>query len=343
LPDSLQAGGGGDQPVIVRSLEDADEPAVLELLQTVFGCWPRGIQSTAPAEFFRWKHMRGPSGRSALFVAEHGGELAGFVAYMPWRLRVDGQLVRALRGVDLAVHPQHRRRGVSQAFREAADSLLQGALLWASPNEAAHRGGLKHGRSSGGKIPHFARFCGGPSQSVRRARRGDADASTSVPIRAAQARDVLADGEYLARLLASIPHPPGRLSTDRDASYLRWRYAQFPEYHAVVASPDTGAGGIAIFRSRSYRRFRVLDVSELLAEGASASARRRLLARVSKAADADFLICNFPSRRQALRHGFLQASSGVSLYTHAEESGPMGVDPTRSAAWSLSRGDLELI
>ncbi|MDE3069977.1 MAG: GNAT family N-acetyltransferase, partial [Acidobacteriota bacterium] len=325
--------------MITREYNEADEPAVLELLQTVFGSWPRGIEGS-PAEFFRWKHLHGPHGCSALFVAECEGVLAGFVAYMPWRLRVDGERVSALRGVDLAVHPQFRRRGVSQALRVAADSLLQGAFIWASPNDPAHRGGVKHGRRSGGRIPPFARFCGRISQSARRTWRGDPDGTASLPVRAPEARETLADDEYVSRLFASVPHPAGRLSTDRDVSYLRWRYAHFPEYRAVVAGAEGGAGGIAIFRPRRYGRFWVLDVSELLAEGAKTSVQRQLLAQLSKAAAADFLVCNFRSRRQAALHGFLQASRGVSLYTRIPDGGRVVVDPTGSGAWALSRGDL---
>ncbi len=332
----------GDQSMITRAFEDADEPAVLDLLQTVFGSWPSGLEST-PAEFFRWKHVRGPYGRSALFVAELEGVLAGFVAYMPWRLRVDGQPVPALRGVDLAVHPNYRRRGVSQALRVAGDSLPQGTFIWASPNNPARRGGLKDGRRSGGRIPHFARFCGRIPRSVQRAWCSDLDSTASLPVRSPNALEVLADDDYVSRLLASVPRPPGCLSTDKDISYLRWRYAHFPEYRVVTAGAETGASGIAIFRPRRYGRFWILDVSELLAEGAKTSVQRHLLANVSKAAAADFLICNFRSRRQAALHGFLQASHGISLYTHTPKGSRGVVEPTGSGAWVLSRGDLELI
>jgi GNAT superfamily N-acetyltransferase len=329
--------------LIARAYEDADEPAVLELLQTVFGSWPRGIESLPPREFFRWKHVRGPRGRSTLFVAEHAGVLAGFVAYMPWPLRVDGQLVQAVRGVDLAVHPHYRRRGVSQALRAAAGSLLEGALLWANPNDPANRGGLKDGRHPSGRVPLFARFCWRVPQSARRALSGELDTSASVTVRPPKARDTLADEEYVSRLLASIPHPAGRLATDRNVNYLRWRYGHFPEYHAVVSSAKVGSSGIAIFRLRPYGRFWVLDVSELLAEGMTASVQRDLLANVSNAAAADFLVCNFPSWSHAARHGFVQVSRGGNIYTHAPTGAHLRVDPARPGAWALSRGDLELL
>jgi hypothetical protein len=64
---------------------------------------------------------------------------------------------------------------------------------------------------------------------------------------------------------------------------------------------------------------------------------------VSKAAPADFLVCNFPSWSQAARHGFGQVSRGGNLYTHAPVGAHLRVDPARPGAWALSRGDLELL
>ena len=180
-------------------------------------------------------------------------------------------------------------------------------------------------------------------ESVHRAWRSDPDSTASLLIQSPEARETLADDEYVSRLLASVPHPPGRIVTDRDVSYLRWRYAHFPEYRVAVAGAGTGASGIAIFRARRYGRFWILDVSELPAEGAKTSVQRQLLANAGKAAAADFLICNFRSRRQAALHGVMQASRGVSLYTHKAEGSRVVVDPTGSGAWALSRGDLELI
>jgi hypothetical protein len=75
------------------------------------------IESGAPGEFFHWKHLCSPFGPSTRVVAETDSEPVGFYAYIAWRFRAHGQILKAMRGVDLAVHPAHRRSGVSLAIR----------------------------------------------------------------------------------------------------------------------------------------------------------------------------------------------------------------------------------
>src|SRR5882757_438313 len=109
-----------DGALAVRAFEPHDEPRVLELLQRAFGDWPRHIEGIDAGEFFRWKHMASPFGRSICLVAEADGELIGFVGLMPWRLRIGERVLSTIRGVDLAVDPAHRRRGVSMSVIRAA-------------------------------------------------------------------------------------------------------------------------------------------------------------------------------------------------------------------------------
>jgi GNAT superfamily N-acetyltransferase len=315
---------------------------VLAVLQAAFGRWPGEIQSAEPSEFFNWKHMTGTFGRSTLFVVELDGQVAGFAAYMPWRFRTHRQILTGMRGVDFAVDPGYRRRGVSLAILTAAKSLAGADFIWSNPNAPAGGGALKSGRRPIGSIPRFARLGGRPLETMRRARGRGALTPASLPNHAPPAREVLADGEYVSRLLARTDDPAGRLVTARDVDYLRWRYGQFDEYRAVQATPRMTSSGIAIFRARRYRSFWVLDICELLVEGGERRVARDLLSQVRDAAEADFLSCNLRSRRQAAAHGFVAVSRGTRLMAYPLRGG-LVVDPTRRDSWALSRGDLELL
>src|SRR3977135_2805149 len=109
-----------DGGVEVRAFATEDEPAVLEVLRAAFGEWPRGIHGATPSEFFRWKHMESPFGPSSLLVAEADGAVIGLLAYMRWRFRAGEQTLEPMRGVDFALHPDHRRPGASSALTKAA-------------------------------------------------------------------------------------------------------------------------------------------------------------------------------------------------------------------------------
>jgi hypothetical protein len=328
--------------VTVRKFELEDEKRVLGLLQETFPRWPAGIESMTPVEFFRWKHMGSPFGTSVMYVGEVDGELAGFAAYMPWHFTDGRNTVRALRGVDLAVAARFRRRGVNLAIRTAASSLPGAAFIWGNPNEPALRVGLRAGRSSSERIPHFARFCGRPVQTARRAANGPARTPAHVPVGAQPAGVVLADGDYVGFVLQHMTHRQGCLATERDVHYLQWRYGRLAEYHAVHSSSQDGHGGVAIFRLRRHRALWITDICELLLVGKRRAAARHLLHEVRDTAASDLITCSFGSRREAAAFGFVQASHGATLTTYPLAD-PMALDLTSARSWALSRGDLELL
>lgn len=328
--------------VTVREFEPEDEPRVLALLQEAFGRWPAEIGSMTPAEFFRWKHTGSPFGASVMYVGELDGELAGFTAYMPWLFTNGSNIVRAFRGVDFAVAPMFRRRGVNLAIRTTAKSLTGAAFIWGNPNDPAFRGGLKAGSSPSERIPYFARLCGRPIKTAWRAATGGARALAHLPAEADGAGAVLADGDYVNFVLGQITHPEGCLATARNLRYLRWRYGRLAEYHAVRTSGRGRQEGIAIFRVRRYRSVWIADICELLLERGRRAVGRQLLRKIRDTAASDMFTCDFHSRRAAAALGFVQASRGARLITKRLDQ-PLALDVTSSRSWALSRGDLELL
>jgi GNAT superfamily N-acetyltransferase len=323
---------------IVRDFELEDEPAVLELLQTSFGEWPREMTAADPAEFFRWKHLSCPFGASKMYVAEAAGRVVGFEARLPWRFTAGGEVLHASRGTDLAVHPSHRGRGISLALRRAAVFGSEVAFTWSNPNRESMPGSLRFGRKLVGSVPRFVRTGGRPRATLLRAIGQEWATPTQLPIDAPPARELLASGAPIPALGA---RPDERLSTVRDAEYLRWRYT-FEDYRAIRARTARGGEGIAIFRARRWGALWGLDVCELIVEGADARLTRSLLSRVRGAASADFVRCSFPSRLAAARHGFVQYPGRTALMTTPLRRS-IRPDPTSMSSWSLTGGDLELL
>jgi GNAT superfamily N-acetyltransferase len=333
-----------DGAVKVRAFDAKDEPRVLEVLQAAFGQWPRDIQGVTASEFFRWKHMAGPFGPSILLVAEVDGEVIGFAAYMPWRFRARGQILRAMRAVDFAVHPSHRRRGTSMALTQAAVKHFSGdvAFTWSNPNEQSRPGSLKSGRHEVRRLPRFVRLRGPLRETIRRGSGRGSKTPPHMRIKAETAAEILHDGSYASRLLARTKDPDDRLATVKDLDYLRWRYGQLAEYRAVRIDTDGGGSGMAIFRARRHGSFWVSHVCELFVEDDDRRTIRHLLHQVRDAAPADFISCSFPSRHHAALYGFVQYRGGTVLMTHPLQQN-LVPDPTQRASWALSRGDLELL
>ncbi len=330
--------------VSVRVFEAADEPRVLELLQAAFGEWPRHVDGVTAAEFFHWKHMASPFGPSIGLLAEAECTIIGFLGLLTWRLQVDGQLRKTIRGVDLAVDPAVRRRGASMALINAAREHFppDTSFGWNNPNEYSRGGVLKSGRRKVNGVPRFVALGGTPWGTVRRASARGSRTPERISVEADTAATVLDDGAGLSRLLERTGEPGDRYVTAKDLDYLRWRYGRFEEYRALVAGEDGHCSGLAIFRVRRHGRFWVSQVCELLAERGERRIVRRLLRGVRRAAPVDGVACAFPSRRQAARCGFLESLRGAALTANPLREGIVP-DPTLAASWALSLGDLELL
>ena len=329
-------------PVDVRRYEDRDEDAVLSLLEASLGGGPAGSR---PAEFFRWKHLEGPFGRSYLLVAEADGRIVGLRAFMRWRFEAAGVTWRAVRAVDTATHPDYQGRGYllpphpagarGPALRVRAD--LQHAEREEPPglpeDGMVGRGADAHLRADpaarsvrpplAGRQACRRRPCCSP-----RGRRHPCGGGVG--------------GSRLDALLRDAERAPG-ICTERSDAYLRWRYGDAPllDYRAV-SEPGRA---LAIFRVRPRGALVEATVSELIVRPGDVAAARRALARVARSAAVDHLTCSFPSGTTGMsagrRAGYIRIPGGMTLVAN-----PLGhalePDPLLRSSWAPSLGDLEV-
>jgi GNAT superfamily N-acetyltransferase len=326
--------------VAIRPFAVADEPEVLELLDAALGGGPAGRR---PPDFFRWKHLANPFGPSLMLVAEADGRLVGLRAFMRWRFVAGDRVLRAVRAVDTATHPDYQGMGVFSRLTRAALDALDGDidLVFNTPNQKSGPGYLKLGWQEVGRVPVAVRVRR-PARLLTARRAGLRPAP---PVAADLAATVLEDADALARLLRREPTPRG-LATERDPAYLAWRYGAAPllGYRAVAETRGGELAGAAIFRVRRRGGLWESTIAEVLA-GGDAGAARRLLHRVVQAAPVDHLTfhapAGSPTARAARLAGFLPAPAGVRLVVNSRREG-IRPDPTGLGAWSLSLGDLEV-
>lgn len=333
----------------IRAYVPQDEPQVLKLLCAAFGNWPLGIEGQDPSEFFRWKHMASPFGPSILLVAEANGAVIGFEGWLRWKLRVGGRTFEALRGVDMAVHPEHRRRGVQTALMHTATEHFpkEVPFLFMFPNKDARPGALKAGRREVGSLPRLVRIrdpvrVGIAMVSKRYPSRGFA---TSARGETELAADALQDGQNVSSLLSETEESTDRFTTVKNLDYLRWRYGALAGYRAIRVEQEGRLAGMAVYRIRRRGSLRAATICELLVARGDLPTAQTLLRRVVRATPVDFLTCHFPSRhlarRAAIRGGFFRLPGGpVALVDQLKEN--FVPDPSRPASWALCLGDLDL-
>lgn len=327
-----------DKPnVTVCAYLEEDEPAVLALLAGAFGRWPTGLDAE-PGAFFRWKHETSPFGPSIRLVAKVDGEVAGFLALMPWRLRFGGATYETMRGVDIAVAPDFQGFGVASALIAASRSRYSSdiALSWSNPNGRSRPVVLNAGRKRVDGLPRFVGFGGAALGTAKRL------FASGQPTPADESLVVaLADEAFVERVLSG-PGPIERISTAYDVDFLRWRYGQQGHYRAVVSERPRAGAGIAIFRTQMHGRFSVARVCELLTERDDETVLRELVRQVRQMARADFLVSAFTSSRAAGRCGLVRSRRTAMIAANPLHDG-LVPNPTQASAWALSLGDLELI
>jgi GNAT superfamily N-acetyltransferase len=334
----------------IRDYEATDEAGVLDLLNAALGTGPAGARTP---EFFRWKHLGSPFGKSFMLVAISDGIPVGFRSFMRWTFCCAGRIVRAVRAVDTATHPAYQGRGIFSLLTQDALAVLRTEidLVFNTPNSKSRPGYLKMGWQEIGDVPVAIRI----GKPVRFAARltplighhvPDSPAEMP-PITAATAARVLEDRDEINGLLSDRKIEMQRFETPRTCDYMRWRYASAPllDYRAVREEHDGQLEGIAIFRVRPRGALREATVTEILVRQGNYRTARRLLGKIVSASHADHLTCSAPTIGEhwfsSLKWRSFRSPHGIDLVvnTLGRDVQP---DPTSLDSWALSLGDLEL-
>jgi GNAT superfamily N-acetyltransferase len=336
--------------ITVRPYEDRDELAVLELLTASLGGGPAGRR---PVEFFRWKHVENPFGRSFLLLAEDGGRVVGLRAFMRWRFASAQGEVRAARAVDTATHPEYQGRGIFTRLTLAALDALRDEvdLIFNTPNEKSLPGYLKMGWEVLGTVPVWV----GVRRPLRFARgvrsiREPSEAPPQMPVSAPTASEALEDSVGVQSLLRPSDDlgADGRLATPRDVDFLRWRYGDVPllDYRAVRLVDGGRLLGLALFRARSRGPLTEASVADVVVAPGDAGSAARLLRAVGRTGRFDHVTGSFApgteAARGARRSAFLHSRRGATVVVNVRRPGIPGPDPRRLDAWRFTLGDLEV-
>ena len=327
----------------IRPYRDEDESEVLALLVESLGHGPAGRRTP---EFFEWKHLRNPFGRSFMLVAEAHGRIVGLRAFMRWRFKAEEETIEAVRAVDTATHPEYQGRGIfSRLTLTSIDELRsQAALVFNTPNDKSRPGYLKMGWEVVGNLP-VSIAVRRPLRFVRGMRDALVD-SVRPEVFAAPAAEALSNRQAVTALLEEARSPESRLVTDRSAAYLWWRYGSTSllDYRAITEYEGGRLRGLVIFRVRPRGTLWETGVAEIIVPAGDLKRAERLLSEAARTAPVDHVTCIFPkgslNARAARARFFLPSPRGLTLTT--KPLTPFRLDPLRADSWALSLGDVEV-
>lgn len=271
-----------------RRAGESDRAAILDVLRVSLG---REVDDRYEA-LFAWKHSENAFGTSPAWIACDGDRIAGFRTLMRWEFLAGDRVIRAVRAVDTATHPDYQGRGIfTRLTLHALDELAAEGVefVFNTPNDQSRPGYLKMGWREVGTLPTAVR----PTRWHRVARiakaRVPADRWSTPSAAGLPAAEVLADAPAIDALLARRA-PNSGLATNVTGDFLRWRFGTpLLGYRALPAS--TGVrDGLAIFRIRARGSAREAALVALLTPAGDRPGAARLVRGLARIADADYVL-----------------------------------------------------
>jgi GNAT superfamily N-acetyltransferase len=247
-----------------RPALEADIPAIVSLLRLSLG---ETLMAKSEA-FWRWKHINNPFGPSPVLLAEEGDTLVGVRAFMRWEWTLNGSVIKAVRAVDTATHPDFQGKGIFKKLTLLSVERCQGEgvqFIFNTPNAISMPGYLKmgwheHGRMPISVFPVLPRF------------------KKCVP------RSTQYVGEAVARELRQVKS--GTLATHTSKAFLEWRYASNPNDRYLELYAD---GNRIIFRIKPGKRFTEMRIVEGFYTGKNSGAFYSLIQQEANAQGAQVI------------------------------------------------------
>lgn len=318
--------------LIIRRALPADRPQIIALLAASLG------RETDPRfeELYSWKHEENAFGASASWVACNGETIAGFRALMRWEFTRGDELVRCVRAVDTATHPDYQGRGIfTRLTLHGIDELHNEGcgFVFNTPNEQSRPGYLKMGWRVVGQPQVFFRPRSATAALKMLRSRTPAERWSSPSNLGAPATEILSNARALQTLLDSLPRVDA-LRTKHTAESLEWRFGSELLSYRIVTGAGGVEDGIAVVRVRQRGDAREAALCEVIAPNDNVKARKALVKAVTRQVDADYVLSLGVNRDGLLplpRQGPILAWRGVTE-----------TEMPALENWLLTLGDIEL-
>jgi L-malate glycosyltransferase len=233
------------QGLEIRAATPLDRPAILELCRASLG-WGDDPRFE---ELFSWKHDQNSFGPSYMWVAVDSAKVVGLRAFMRWEFVRGGEVLRAVRAVDTATHPDYQGKGLFTAMTmHGLDVIADDGVdfVFNTPNAKSRPGYLKMRWQEIGKLRVAIKLAsGGAAIPVARSR--VAASHWPLPLDIGEPIEAFLGRHTIGPVESTDPRT---LVTNRSNEFARWRYGA-PLLGARVVDVD---GSPVVVRTRRRGR-----------------------------------------------------------------------------------------
>jgi GNAT superfamily N-acetyltransferase len=318
--------------ISIREATKTDSPEIVELLKIALG---EGTEKSV--ENWHWKHYDNPFGKSKIYVATIGSEIVGVRAFMQWRWKEASteKELKAVRAVDTAVSPNHRRKGIFLTLTNYALEKVRKEnfdFIFNTPNDKSIGGYLKLGWVLNRKIP--VNLLVNPLFWLSSKKKLEQLSKDSM--------------EFIEHgtLQFATPFAEADLSCPFSKEYLQWRYLNNPlvPYKYLYSS-----GVFLVYRLKKTKKITECRIVEVQLMDANAHQHvKKVIAILAKRYLVVSMVKGILKSKLLLKNGVLAVNlerEGPNMVTKnvtlPEKKYQMLLD-THSPYWGFNLGDMEL-
>jgi hypothetical protein len=286
-------------------------------LNGILAALDKALGRNCDESWFIWKHIDNPYGKSLGWVATGKEGVLGVRLFMKWDLQCGTRTVHALRPVDTATVPSARRQGIFRELTKFAIGAVANNsdvdLIFNTPNKNSAPGYASLGWTVLPPLAHgFWPVMPGPTASIQ------------------------SDDEVFDAFEHAVSDP-GRLCTQYNSSFMRWRYNSRSGISYGKARLSQARAPNGIFYRVTHRRWiRLLIVNALVG---TPEERRVLLRSVGRSENAlAFLMAIGTGAANFVESPCIRRGRSVLAVRPLLNCTP---DPTKLDSWALTLGDLE--
>jgi N-acetylglutamate synthase-like GNAT family acetyltransferase len=324
----------------IRTATEHDIPLIVGLLKKSLG------EELMPKsrEYWQWKHVDNPFGKSPVILALENDTLVGVRAFMRWQWKSAGQVFESVRAVDTATHPDYQGRGI---FKKLTMELLNYCasegwhFVFNTPNNNSKPGYLKMGWKEAGKLPISVPVMHPFSIALNMSRLKQSSIKANN-----HDQESLLQHSGLAELLSqNAARCKNQIITSHTVKSLQWRYQHVPVAKYFTRGLESGGklNVLLVYRLKTSSAGNELRVTDIFMDADKYRAEVRAMVKdLVKQHAADY----------ATVSGLNSWLNGAGLYLRKLPVGPVVTvrnitfDATNTLhnfnGWSPSVGDLEL-